>query len=510
MRRGARTTAAALAALAAVMGAGPAQAVRPGEVSPAGPVCQPAPGSFLREVLVQPLGDLPQFPLCTHVDQRALFGESFQRLFDAGDALFDARYAAQDGVGANLRLDQAVTLRFSRVPRPDLPGWGARVTGPNAASCIDCHRDPEVDGSGPASVNVVRDPLRHGSPKTWLTRNTPHVFGLAGLQLVAEEMTEELHAIREAARRLAVRRRQVVTVALQAKGVAFGHLRALPGGRIVEVLSDHVDRDLVVRPLQWKGSVATVREFVRNAAHDELGLEADELVGVGVDADRDGVAGELTAGDVTVLSVYTAAQPPPRRLLHLIDEGFLDASVPDRQRAAIVQGEKHFERIGCTGCHVPTLKLSRPVYAEPSRNPFYRDRVFAGGVLPEALGLDAARPVRFDLRRDVDPPYPCDPVTGEVLVELFSDLRRHDMGPGLAEPVDELGNGAARFLTRPLWGVGETAPYLHDGRATTLSEAILWHGGDAQGSRDAFAALSADEQAEVVEFLKSLVVFKPR
>ena len=66
----------------------------------------------------------------------------------------------------------------------------------------------------------------------------------------------------------------------------------------------------------------------------------------------------------------------------------------------------------------------------------------------------------------------------------------------------------AMFITTPLWGVGSTAPYLHDGRATTLAEAILEHGGEAQGSRDAFVALGTSRQKDVIAMLQNLVLYK--
>jgi CxxC motif-containing protein (DUF1111 family) len=82
------------------------------------------------------------------------------------------------------------------------------------------------------------------------------------------------------------------------------------------------------------------------------------------------------------------------------------------------------------------------------------------------------------------------------------------MGPGLAESIDEVGTGASVFLTENLWGVGSTAPYLHDGRATTLTEAILAHGGEAQASRNAFVALNTGKQQDLLAFLENLVLFK--
>ena len=103
------------------------------------------------------------------------------------------------------------------------------------------------------------------------------------------------------------------------------------------------------------------------------------------------------------------------------------------------------------------------------------------------------------------------PVTAIVLdltlVEMIH-LELHDMGPGLAESIDEVGSGASVWMTKELWGVGSTAPYLHDGRATTLTEAILEHGGEAAPSRQAFEGLSATRQADLIAFLESLVLFK--
>jgi hypothetical protein len=82
------------------------------------------------------------------------------------------------------------------------------------------------------------------------------------------------------------------------------------------------------------------------------------------------------------------------------------------------------------------------------------------------------------------------------------------MGAGLAEPIDEVGTGRSMFLTRTLWGVGSTAPYLHDGRATTLTEAILEHGGEADSSLSAFQALSTQDQKNLIVYLNNQVLYK--
>jgi hypothetical protein len=64
-------------------------------------------------------------------------------------------------------------------------------------------------------------------------------------------------------------------------------------------------------------------------------------------------------------------------------------------------------------------------------------------------------------------------------------------------------------MTTPLWGVGSTGPYGHDGRSITLREVILRHGGEAQAARNAFAGLSSEQQERIISFLNSLVIFPP-
>jgi len=82
------------------------------------------------------------------------------------------------------------------------------------------------------------------------------------------------------------------------------------------------------------------------------------------------------------------------------------------------------------------------------------------------------------------------------------------MGPLLAESIDETGHGASVWLTKELWGVGNSAPYLHNGRALTLTEAILAHGGEAEASRERFEAADLLRQEALLSFLRSLVLHK--
>ena len=95
-----------------------------------------------------------------------------------------------------------------------------------------------------------------------------------------------------------------------------------------------------------------------------------------------------------------------------------------------------------------------------------------------------------------------------VVDNLYSDFKRHDLGPAFHERNYD-GTLLTETITEPLWGVGSTAPYGHDGRSINLEEVILRHGGEAQASKDAFVALDDNDQRKLIEFLQTLVLFPP-
>src|SRR6185369_5028162 len=95
-----------------------------------------------------------------------------------------------------------------------------------------------------------------------------------------------------------------------------------------------------------------------------------------------------------------------------------------------------------------------------------------------------------------------------LVKNIFTDFKRHDVGAGFYERNYD-GTVRTEFLTPPLWGVGSTAPYGHDGRSINLTEVILRHGGEAQEARDAFARLPRAKQEAVIAFLNTLVLFPP-
>jgi Predicted thiol oxidoreductase len=184
--------------------------------------------------------------------------------------------------------------------------------------------------------------------------------------------------------------------------------------------------------------------------------------------------GDCTPAQKQCFEMPHGAQPElgehevPGRLMDFVEAYSLNLGVPQRRDvddARVLAGKKLFYEANCIGCHVPKYVTRR----------------------------DAARPEhRFQL------------------IWPYTDLLLHDMGPGLADGQEEGDASGREWRTPPLWGIGLTkvvnpnATYLHDGRARTLLEAILWHGGEAQAARDRVVAMTPQERADLIRFLESL------
>jgi hypothetical protein len=371
--------------------------------------------------------------------------------------------------------------------RPTLQNNGTflRVNGLDGQTCVECHfmrsnaRVPLSFGIGgfagsvsnvmflPTTIDV--DDTDNNGFANYNGRfiNPPFLFGSGGVELLAKEMTEDLQGLKAKARGNAG-----TEVALITKGVSFGKLRYKDKAQRFDYSAiEGIDPDLVVKPFGRKGEFATIRAFDREALLFHFGMQPTEVVGDGEDGDGDGVVNEITVGELSALSIFNTSLDPPEQ---------------HPAKRAGRRGRVLFETMGCAVCHVPEmatrrtlLPLSFPeIHEDPSANLFYE------------LDL-AGAPVKFRKAPD-----------GGVIVPLFADLKRHDMGPELAESFGS--DLDAHFTTARLWGVADTAPYLHDGRALTLTDAILMHGGEAAAARDAFAALSDGERSRVIAFLMTL------
>ena len=143
-------------------------------------------------------------------------------------------------------------------------------------------------------------------------------------------------------------------------------------------------------------------------------------------------------------------------------------AVPRRRDAGdqrVLEGKRLFHRIGCASCHRPTFTTGR---GSPDVN----------------------------LRGQKIWPY--------------TDLLLHDMGEGLADNRPEGQANGREWRTAPLWGIGLTRVvsghtyFLHDGRARSIKEAILWHAGEAQKARERFSLLSEADRQRLIAFVESL------
>ena len=287
-----------------------------------------------------------------------------------------------------------------------------------------------------------------GLPVRLTERNTPALFGAGLIDSIPDA------AIVEQAERQKKNNAPLIT------------------GRVPTNASGEVGR------FGWRGQVSSLKEFVMTACSVELGLNVPEhqqaqpvvarekIEGVAVNGRAFQAANlDLTQEQCNSLTEYVANLPAPQM-----------ARSDNLNQAKVIQrGSVLFGKVGCAICHVPDVG----------------------------------------------------PVAG-----LFSDLLLHDMGPNLSDPlpaVPELderiapGNGSAygqsirielvknittnihqEWRTPPLWGVGNSAPYLHDGRAATMEQAIQMHGGEGQRAAEAFRSLKPDERADLLVFLRSL------
>lgn len=143
-------------------------------------------------------------------------------------------------------------------------------------------------------------------------------------------------------------------------------------------------------------------------------------------------------------------------------------AVPPRRNttsADVLAGERWFSEVGCASCHIPQIEIGESIKS---------------------------------------------PVHAKRSISPYTDLLLHDMGEGLADHRPEGAATGREWRTAPLWGIGLTKVvtgkenYLHDGRARTLTEAILWHGGEAKGAKERFSNLPRVKRRQLLSFLKSL------
>ncbi len=306
---------------------------------------------------------------------------------------------------------------------------------------------------------------------------------------------------------------------LVTKGVNFGKITAFADGTVDDSKVVGVNKDLRVRPFFAEGSTISIREFIVGALNAEMGLEApdpdllaassgtsvttpsgmvldgavDKIEAPPVsspieDSDADGVTNEIDTALVDHLEFY---------LLNYFKPGTY------RESPAARAGQRRMREFGCTTCHVPDFTIDRDRRVADVETAFDPEN----GIIN---GLYATAEARVEVIDDGSGFPPLQNPSGEsfVVENIYTDFKRHDLGPGFWERNFDR-TVTREFITEPLWGVGTTPPYGHDGRSINLEEVILRHGGEATASSTAFENASPVQQQELIAFLQSLVLFPP-
>jgi hypothetical protein len=420
-----------------------------------------------------------------------------------GLLVFSTPFNTYDGLGDGpWRSDEPDPVMLGH--RPTLQGNGTflRVNGLDAQSCNECHTvvsnrtlppTTGIAGVGGVVQNAIIMPSLIDVADSFDNRvvyqplhvpdlvmnwdgvadyngrfaNPPFLFGGGGTELLAKEMTYDLQQLLAQAEAAPAG----TVISLDTHGVSFGTVTSL-GGTNVQIDNQGIDTDLVVKPFGRKGENFSMRDFDRGAMQFHFGIQPQELFLNDPDNDKDGVSNEVSIAEMSVLHIFDVNNPKPRVVV--------------TDPAAVV-GAGVFATIGCTYCHRPFLKtthrvvpLSYPeIKEDPTTNIYYTVNLVQVGFAPDPFGPG-------------------------VIVPFYSDLKRHYMGPGLEETFERAGEiPQGDFVTARLWGIADTAPYLHDGRATTLYQAISMHGGEAQQARNNFMALPQFLKNALVAFLKT-------
>ncbi|MHA1524685.1 MAG: di-heme oxidoredictase family protein, partial [Alphaproteobacteria bacterium] len=261
--------------------------------------------------------------------------------------------------------------------------------------------------------------------------------------------------------------------------IGLGLLARIPQDAITALADpDDKDGDGISGRVNWlatAGATPALGRFGWKAGKANLGQQISAALsldmGLGNPA-HPAVAGDCTQRQLACRALPSGASPDFENLeAHSVLLDWLvhysaNLAVPARRTdAAATGGAKIFAALGCAACHQPTF-TTRP---DPGQKHL-----------------------------------------GGRMITPYTDLLLHDMGAGLADELTEDAATGQEWRTAPLWGIGLSAQvngngvFLHDGRAGSLTQAILWHGGEAAKSRKAFTRLAHAERAALLAFLNTL------
>ncbi len=416
-----------------------------------------------------------------------------------GRQLFQRKFSTAEGQGPRVNFTSSGDVTQVRA-------LGAGL----ADSCAACHGRPK--GSAGFGGDVATRPD---------SRDAPHLFGLGLVEMLADEITAELRNIRQAAIDEADSKRKTIRKRLKAKKIQYGYLTANPDGSVNTSEVKGVNSDLRVRPFFHHGGTVSIREFIIGAFKDEMGLQATDPVLCAVtdrvkpvamtspsgfvfdpvldnferppvcdasgDGDGDGVVNEIAPALVDHLEFYLLNYFKPGRY---------------KETSASREGLRLMKRINCTSCHKQNLTIENDRRVADVTTKYLPKKAIFNGLFAEVAPL-------FEVHNDGGT-YPQLLPKGKrfVVKNIFTDLKRHDLGPAFHEREYD-GSLVTEFVTEPLWGVGSSAPYGHDGRSINLDAVIRRHDGEAKASKKAYTKLPEHKQKAIIEFLSSLVLFPP-
>ena len=456
------------------------------------------PGSTIGKSLIDEIGT-GRGDADTPGSSQYLIARDPFRAVRRGRQLFQRKFTLNQGQGPRVNPGSDGDIMSN-------PALGAGL----ADSCASCHGRPR--GAAGFGGDVATRPD---------SRNAPHLFGIGLREIIGDEMTTDLRALRDRASAEAAAKHADVTYPLASKFVSFGSITAHADGTFDTSHVKGVNPDLRVRPFFADGREFSVRAFAVGAYNDEMGLQSADPVLCAAsdpddpvrtaspagmvfdpaedaikrpptcdpadDADHDGVSNELDPALIDYMEMYLLNyfRPATGKTTARTDEGL------GLMRA-----------IGCTACHVQSFRIAHDRRVADVDTRYDAER----GIMNR---LFATATLLIDTSRDADAHAKLTPHRGTFTVsDIFTDFRRHDLGPAFHERNYD-GTVQTDFMTAPLWGVGSKAPYGHDGRSITLEDVILRHGGEAAASKSTFVALGDDNQRKIIEYLQTLILFPP-
>lgn len=233
------------------------------------------------------------------------------------------------------------------------------------------------------------------------------------------------------------------------------------------------------------------QQFALHASPDR-GLQKTAL-GISLDdPDGDGFLNEVSEGDLDMAEWFMLNAPPPG----------MGIQTPRTQR-----GKNLFVQWKCASCHTPDWKLeaadsgnANPYRRYDGDRRFFDFRVFYN----EKKGREEGKLIPL-FHKEGDRFVP--DRRAYFIRGIYSDFKHHDVGPDFYQTQFD-GSEVRQFRTAPLWGVGTTAPYGHDGKSFTLDEVIRRHGGEADLSAKRYRSAPATDQEALIAFLNSMVLYQ--